>query len=285
MSATIQQPLIPFIPLLYVAWADGILEPGEIEYIENQIKTNSSLKPETKNLVCKWLNPANPPSARELAFWKSYIKKNAALLSATEKQNLFSIGQHLVNDKNGSTIINDETQQSLNRIEDYLGIISNEAIRSVLDDGINDFAQREVIYTLKHLLKNNNSELRAKVQSILNALKDEIDNPSYDLKKQREKTLEWCKALSNEGLGALAYPKEYGGQNSLDKYCTVFEEISKYDLSLAIKLGVHFGLFGGSVASLGTEKHHNKYLKDIATMKLPGCFAMTEMHHGSNVKE
>jgi len=295
MSAAIQDPLIPFIPLLYVAWADGVLEEKEIEYIENQIQTNSSLKPETKNLVCKWLNPANPPSARELAFWKSYIKKNAALLSATEKQNLFSIGQHLVNGKNGSTIINDETQQSLNRIEDYLGIISNEAIRSVLDDGINDFAQREVIYTqeeeiptyaepLKHLLKNNNGELRAKVQSILNALKDEIDNPSYDLKKQREKTLEWCEALSNKGLGALAYPKEYGGQNSLDKYCTVFEEISKYDLSLAIKFGVHFGLFGGSVASLGTKKHHDKYLKDIANMKLPGCFAMTEMHHGSNVK-
>ncbi|MFN5550233.1 MAG: acyl-CoA dehydrogenase, partial [Bacteroidota bacterium] len=29
---------------------------------------------------------------------------------------------------------------------------------------------------------------------------------------------------------------------------------------------------------------HKKYLKDIGTLDLPGCFAMTETHHGSNVK-
>jgi acyl-CoA oxidase len=39
-----------------------------------------------------------------------------------------------------------------------------------------------------------------------------------------------------------------------------------------------------SVYFLGTEKHHTKYLKDIGTLELPGCFAMTETNHGSNVK-
>jgi len=291
MSAEIQDPLIPFIPLLYVAWADGVLEENEIEYIENQIQSNNSLKPETKNLVCKWLNPANPPSARELAYWKTYIKKNANILSATEKQNLFSIGQSLAQQQNDAVLVNEETQQSLEQIEDYLGIISHEAIRSVFDAEVkNNIPQKEEIAApkyaqpLKQLLQNNHSDLKAKVQAILNPLSNEIDNPYFDLTTQREKTLNWCLALSKEGLGALAYPEAYGGQDSLDKYCTVFEEISKYDLSLAIKFGVHFGLFGGSVASLGTKKHHDKYLKDIATMKLPGCFAMTEMHHGSNVK-
>lgn len=295
MSATIQDPLIPFIPLLYVAWADGILEASEIEYIENQIQSNSSLKPETKNLVCKWLNPSNPPSARELAYWKSYIKKNASLLSTTEKLDLFSIGQSLVNQKDEHSSINEETQQSLTQIEDYLGIVSHEAIRSVLDNEVgNDITQRSEISTriisrtyikpLKQLLQNNNANIKDQVQTILNHFKDEIDNPSYNLATQREKVLNWFAALAKEGLGALAYPTQYGGQNSLDQYCTVFEEISKYDLSLAIKFGVHFGLFGGSVASLGTQKHHDKYLKSIANLELMGCFAMTEMHHGSNVK-
>ncbi len=32
------------------------------------------------------------------------------------------------------------------------------------------------------------------------------------------------------------------------------------------------------------EKHHKKYIKDIGTLELPGCFAMTETGHGSNVK-
>jgi len=291
MSVVIQDSLIPFIPLLYVAWADGVLEENEIEYIENQIQSNSSLKPETKNLVCKWLNPANPPSARELAYWKSYIKKNATLLSISERQNLFSIGKSLAQQENDSISVNEETQQSLINIENYLGIIGHEAIRSVFDgDNRKDISQKDVISTpsyaqpLKELLQNNNGELKARVQALLNPLAHEIDNPYYDLPTQREKTLNWCYILSKEGLGALAYPEAYSGQNSLDKYCTVFEEISKYDLSLAIKFGVHFGLFGGSVASLGTQKHHDKYLKDIADLELPGCFAMTEMYHGSNVK-
>jgi acyl-CoA oxidase len=36
---------------------------------------------------------------------------------------------------------------------------------------------------------------------------------------------------------------------------------------------------------LGTEKHHRKYLKAIGNLDLPGCFAMTELGHGSNVRE
>jgi acyl-CoA oxidase len=39
-----------------------------------------------------------------------------------------------------------------------------------------------------------------------------------------------------------------------------------------------------SVYFLGTEKHHRKYLEDIGKLTLPGCFAMTETGHGSNVK-
>src|SRR5690606_9315026 len=57
-----------------------------------------------------------------------------------------------------------------------------------------------------------------------------------------------------------------------------------HDLSLVIKFGVQFGLFGMSIYFLGTEKHHRQYLRDIGTLQLPGCFAMTETGHGSNVR-
>ena len=65
----------------------------------------------------------------------------------------------------------------------------------------------------------------------------------------------------------------------------VFEELGYHDLSLTIKFGVQFGLWGGSVYWLGTDKHHRKYLKDIGTLALPGSFAMTEGGHGSNVRD
>ena len=55
------------------------------------------------------------------------------------------------------------------------------------------------------------------------------------------------------------------------------------DYSLCIKAGVHFTLCGGTIAKLGTEKHHTKLLPLLDDLTLPGCFGMTELGHGSNV--
>jgi acyl-CoA oxidase len=63
-----------------------------------------------------------------------------------------------------------------------------------------------------------------------------------------------------------------------------FETLALGDLSLLVKCGVQFGLFGGAVLHLGTKRHHARYLADIASLELPGCFAMTETGHGSNVQ-
>lgn len=32
--------------------------------------------------------------------------------------------------------------------------------------------------------------------------------------------------------------------------------------------------------NLGTEKHRDKYFDGIDNLDYPGCFAMTELHHG-----
>lgn len=39
-------------------------------------------------------------------------------------------------------------------------------------------------------------------------------------------------------------------------------------------------LWGGSVINLGTKKHRDKYYDGIDNLDYPGCFAMTELHHG-----
>jgi acyl-CoA oxidase len=63
-----------------------------------------------------------------------------------------------------------------------------------------------------------------------------------------------------------------------------FEVLGFGDLSLMVKAGVQWGLFGGAVQALGTREHHERYLPGIMSAELPGCFAMTETGHGSDVQ-
>lgn len=68
------------------------------------------------------------------------------------------------------------------------------------------------------------------------------------------------------------------------KYFAVLEAVGSIDMSLGIKMGVQYSLWGGSVINLGTKKHRDKYFDGIDNLQYLGCFAMTELHHGSNVQ-
>ncbi len=178
---------------------------------------------------------------------------------------------------------------SLSKMEDTLGLISNEAVTSfypgtqaTLTEQHNTDASFDVD-ALARVLDGAQADTIRKVKTLLSDREFRyIDTDT--LEEYREKVLTWCRLLADQGFGAMAYPKEYGGQADMDKYFTIMETLSYHDLSLVIKFGVQFGLFGMSVYFLGTEKHHKKYLKSIGTLELPGCFAMTETGHGSNVR-
>ena len=100
----------------------------------------------------------------------------------------------------------------------------------------------------------------------------------------RELVMDWARALAREGGTALGFPEEFGGLGDIAGSIAAFETVAVSDLSLLVKCGVQFGLFGGAILHLGTRKHHERYLADVISLDLPGCFAMTETGHGSNVQ-
>lgn len=108
--------------------------------------------------------------------------------------------------------------------------------------------------------------------------------PDTPKEEYREKTLGWIRDMVAAGFTTLPYDPAFGGGGERQKYMNIVEIIAHHDMSLAIKQGVQFGLFGMSIESLGTERHHAKYLPDVMSGKLLGGFAMTEMAGGSDVQ-
>lgn len=137
---------------------------------------------------------------------------------------------------------------------------------------------------LTALLEGDQAAIRQRVRTLLTEPRFAYEFiPDKD--RYRDKILAWCKILAEQGLGAIAYPVAYGGQADIAQHLAVMETLSYHDLSLVIKFGVQFGLFGGSIHLLGTERHHQHYLPAIGQLTLPGAFAMTELGHGSNVRD
>jgi acyl-CoA oxidase len=118
-------------------------------------------------------------------------------------------------------------------------------------------------------------------------LHDEDFAPVYGetLSEARERVTRVARKLADSGRAVLGFPKEYGGEDDAGGSVTSVEMLAFGDLSLMVKAGVQWGLFGGAVQLLGTQRHHDAYLRDIMSFDLPGCFAMTETGHGSDVQQ
>ncbi len=105
-----------------------------------------------------------------------------------------------------------------------------------------------------------------------------------DTESHRAQVAAWLAEMAASGATSLGFPEAYGGRGEVGAAVAAFETLAHGDLSLLVKAGVQFGLFGGAVLHLGTEHHHERYLGAIARGELLGGFAMTESGHGSNVQ-
>ncbi len=133
-------------------------------------------------------------------------------------------------------------------------------------------------------LDGEHRDVREHVRAVLSSSRfDKPDGP-LSTDEYREKVAEWTGTLAETGGPALLFPEEFGGLGMVGAAIASFETLALSDLSLLVKCGVQFGLFGGAVHHLGTRGHHERYLQQVATFELPGAFAMSESGHGSNVQ-
>jgi acyl-CoA oxidase len=109
--------------------------------------------------------------------------------------------------------------------------------------------------------------------------------PGESIDQARERVSRLILQLPVDPGVAAGFPKAYGGSADPGGSVVAAEMLAQIDLSLMVKAGVQWGLFGGAVVALGTERHHEAYLRDIISAELMGCFAMTETGHGSDVQQ
>ena len=294
-STTYSSGILSVIPLFYVGWADSILSPSEIKLIHEKISTLPYLSVADKKIIKQWSNPAKPPSDALYKEWVKLMQSAAANAGSGKRQSLIDLGlemakQNSEQEEEKAWFTNPVTKNALESIQSALGVVSIENYRNIFtleqrEDAAMTNAQPSFsVNCMQDVLDGEYATMRNRMRTLLS-------DPVFEYKTLRDKdeyrnqVMEWCRLLADQGLGAISYPPEQGGTGSMADYTAVFEMLGYHDISLAIKFGVQFGLFGGSVYFLGTKYHHNKFLKDTGTLELAGCFAMTETGHGSNVRE
>ena len=272
--------VLQYIAIFYIIWSDDLLSASEINVVENAITEDISLTQSDKKQLRNWLNKKNPPKNQLFKSWKQIITNSGVKLVEYETYPLTAFSQKVASHYHNGIALNDH----IKKIEVNLGIQPNHYnhLFDVHIDVDKNSAQYSAI-EIDRILKGNHAEV---IDNFRQILKDPIF--SWKIRRNKEEfrnhVLKQVEFLADKGYGAMAYPETYGGTSDMEGYASIFENMMFVDGSLAIKFGVQFGLFGGSIQKLGTKKHHDEYLTDAGSANLLGCFAMTETGHGSNVR-
>jgi acyl-CoA oxidase len=279
-AALLDDPqLRPFLPLLYVAWADGDLADGDRAVVAERLAHQPWLRPAARTALTAWLDPAHPPTACELAAVKRTLERAVATLQPVERESLAAIAAALSEESVGDA----ETGAAAAEIAHLLAIDTLEpSAQGVAPTGTEAMPVASLdVDAMRATRDGAFADVRATVRRLL----DDPEKRAYGLAPDAHRPLVrgWLSEVADAGLGQLAFPGATTDAPDMRGFMVAFEELAHGDLSLLVKTGVQFGLFGGSIYFLGSERHR-ALLADVASLALPGCFAMSEVGHGSNVE-
>jgi glutaryl-CoA dehydrogenase len=89
--------------------------------------------------------------------------------------------------------------------------------------------------------------------------------------------------MGNMGFLGCTLPEEYGGAElNYVSYGLIAREVERVDSGYRSAMSVQSSLVMHPIYAYGSEEQRKKYLPQLASGKLVGCFGLTEPNHGSD---
>lgn len=140
----------------------------------------------------------------------------------------------------------------------------------------------DVATTIRDLLDGRWKDTRAEMRAFLDDPRFRPDH-TKTIEQARADILPMLQLLADSGMPRGSFSTAAGGTGDAGSTLTAFEMLGHGDLSVMVKSGVQWGLFGGAIDNLGTDRHM-EHARQAMELELLGCFAMTERGHGSDVQ-
>jgi acyl-CoA oxidase len=271
--APLEDPqLRAFLPLLYVVWSDLELEVNEARELRDRIANQPWLRPAARAALENWLDPDVAPNANELAQLRTLLDRIILTTDPAARRTFATLAASIATD--------DQSRAAARDFAVALGL-TEPGEPTPLPEPLTGLLPGEV-EALGEALDGPDYPVRERVRRLI----DTGEYRAYGLPTEvmRETVRGWMRDLAATGLGDLAFPGITNQGVDQRAFMTSFEELATADGSLLVKWGVQIGLYGGAIYALGTERHHAR-LAAIARCEELGCFAMSEVGHGSNVAD
>ncbi len=283
--------LRPFWPLVYIAWADGDLTPSEIHAVHSAT-LDAELPQAAQAQLSTWLTPNQPPTPTALKALEALVTERRPE-TATVPESFVQAGEELSDGP-----LSDKHRDAIREAAAHLGVVERDATAALYPNPTKRdrtallSTPAEGGFSTEDMLRHLDGpwhQTRQSVRAILGsspftAFSHDDTSEQSRGDAYREQTLQWCRELAERGMGGRSVLESQGDARRQGHFISTFDTLATFDLSLVVKYGVQFGLFGVSIFFLGTQQHHDRYLGDVCDLALPGCFAMTERGHGSNVQ-
>ena len=106
---------------------------------------------------------------------------------------------------------------------------------------------------LRELLDGRWASVRADVRAQIGERRVAPD-PEWSTERHRAYISELTQELADSGRPALGFTSEYGGADDIGGSVVSIQMLAQADLSLMVKAGVQWGLFGGAVQALRVDR-------------------------------